>query len=137
MANFWYIELKSGKKIGINQGQYEGNIEEAVEKIKNFCANTDIKTVSYGRGYGNLTITTEDGYSRKYELNPYGIDIKMMLEYISDTETRNQFSPNEPHPSAAPVMHGVNPNILLAPSPNPNKPRVENSPSFPPPGPAQ
>ena len=92
MKDFWYVKLKKGNEVGIDKGQYNGDVEEALQKIRNFCDNTDITMKSHGWGYGNLTITTEDGYSRKYEYNPYGIDIDMMLGYIHDTETRNQIS---------------------------------------------
>ncbi len=137
MNDFWYIPLKNGNEVGIDKGKYNGNLEEALEKIKNFCANTDIKMKSHGHGYGNLTITKEDGYSKKYEYNPYGIDIDMMLGYIHDTEIRNQIPPNEPQPPAIPAMPGVNPNVLLPPPPNSNKAGVENSLSSQPPGPGQ
>jgi hypothetical protein len=81
MKNFWYIDISyedNKNKIGIDKGQYSGDVEKAIDAIKSFCATHEIKMVSHGWGYNDLII--ED---KTHSLTPYGVDIQMMLDFCS------------------------------------------------------
>ncbi|KTD58875.1 hypothetical protein [Legionella shakespearei] len=89
MKDFWYIDISfDGKKsrIGIDKGQFTGDVDKALDAIRAFCANNRIKINSFGFGYADLII--ED---KTHSLTPYGVDIDMMLGFcgIDLTPTNN------------------------------------------------
>ncbi|NNM59754.1 MAG: hypothetical protein HKM04_08065 [Legionellales bacterium] len=96
MTDCWNIKIHSENKkntLGIDKGQYQGNVTEAIKKIEEFCADPAITIeMKSMRGYGTMTISNaNNGYSASHSYNPYGIDIEMMLNYI---ELANAPEPN-------------------------------------------
>lgn len=79
------ISSKEGEKdwVGVdaNAGQYD--IEKATPVIEDFCVKNHIKVTSFEYGYGEILIN-----DKLYHISPYGIDLKMMLEWC-DQDPKN------------------------------------------------
>ena len=79
MYNFWSVDIRFGNEqntLGISTGQFAGNVDQAISAIRAFSSRHDIKIVSEGYGWNELTIE-----EKTYSLGPYGIDIDMMLKF--------------------------------------------------------
>ncbi len=72
------IRLQSGNGIELEKGNFEGDIQNAMTYLQTFCADPQntISIRSRGRGYGTVTVNGVD-----HSYTPYGIDLKMMLEF--------------------------------------------------------
>ncbi len=79
ISDYWKVIISGGENyLGIDKGEYTGDCEEAISKIKEFCLINTISIKSRGRGYGTLKINDIE-----HNINPYGIDISMMLEWCN------------------------------------------------------
>lgn len=67
------------RNLTIEVGCFTGNIEHAKLFISQYLSLNDFSMESHGYGYGSITID-----DTKHEYTPYGIDIKMMLEWIPE-----------------------------------------------------
>ena len=73
------ISSKKGGKntVGVEADETQFDIAKAKQVIQDFCAKNDIELISQGHGYGEILINNQ----HKDDITPYGIDLKMMLEY--------------------------------------------------------
>lgn len=69
------IHIKN-KKLNIQQGTFDGDLELAREAIQSFADTNELTYQSFGHGYGCLTVN-----GAQHHTNPYGIDMLMMLEF--------------------------------------------------------
>lgn len=72
------LRLKSGNTINLEKGDFNGSVSKAMTYLQDFCnhAKNTVTIESFGHGYGKLTVNDQ-----KHDITPYGIDIKMMLNF--------------------------------------------------------
>ena len=74
---FKYFEISNGGRLGVDQGDFNGDIPKAEKFIQDFCSTNEVvdRSDGYG-GWGDLTIN-----GKTHETTPYGVDLNMMIEY--------------------------------------------------------
>jgi hypothetical protein len=71
------LKLKiANNSINLEKGDFTGNVSKAMAALQEFCNQNKVKYDSLGFGYGELYIN-----DTLHEINPYGIDIEMMLRF--------------------------------------------------------
>ena len=76
------VDPEKTYKVGqytITHGKFTGDVEKTLEFFERFLRDNQVVYEGFGHGYGTLTIN--DG--RVVNLNPYGIDIEMMISNIA------------------------------------------------------
>jgi hypothetical protein len=88
---------------------FVGDYRRAVEFVSTFLKTNTFKVISYGRGFGKIIVNKE-----QHGLNPYGIDLNMMVGFcggnVADFAVQPEqgdppaYSPTNPETSARPAV---------------------------------
>ena len=70
------FKFQDGNSINVEKQAFKGNLFNATSYIQNFCSNNNVTIRSLGHGYSVLKIN-----GKEHSINPYGIDLKMMIEF--------------------------------------------------------
>lgn len=74
------LNLVSGDTIYLEKGDsFDGSVPKAMAYLQDFCNENTIEIESLAGGYGYLTVNGET-----HKFTPYGINVKMMLEYCGN-----------------------------------------------------
>lgn len=70
------LQFSNSEGVNLELGNFRGNVSNAMKYLQDFCNSNVVEIESYGRDYGALFVN-----GQKHSYTPYGIDLKMMLEF--------------------------------------------------------